>query len=178
MTGRFNITKIATIFQSRDLFCVAQELRYEFPDGDLLRVPLLHRADANGNARTLGFLTDFASKPWLAQLMVDDRCDEGVPAYIGHDWLYCAKKISRCVDGRWIEIAIDQDYADDALLEMCLALGMDRAKADEIYIGVTIGGASHFNARPAINLDDITPEHPTEDFAVLTVSVIPSMEAA
>jgi hypothetical protein len=175
MTGTFNITMPFFGFRSRDLFICGQVLRYDAANGDRAEISILHRTGADGVARRLGFLTDFASKPWLAQLMVDDRCDEGTVAYAMHDWVYCTQKVSRLVDGRWIQIAVDQAYCDSLLLEMCLALGMAETKARMIYDGVRIGGASHFKAAPTI-VADVTVENLTEDFAVLTARVVPDFD--
>lgn len=171
----FNCTKPFFGFVARDLFVCGQVLRCDCDNGDRIEIPILHRTDEDGVARRLGFLTDFASKPWLAELFVGDRCDEGTVAYVFHDWLYCSKKVLRFVDGRWVKIEIDRGYADVFLAHACLALRMDSAKANRIYAGVCLGGASHFE-REAINLSDITVDNPSEDFAVLTARVVPDFD--
>ena len=77
------------------------------------------------------FITDLASIPWIVEPIfnsVDTRI-EGVM----HDWYYCSN-------------TFPQADCDALLKEMLLATGCDSVRANLIYAGVRIGGASRYRA--------------------------------
>ena len=78
-----------------------------------------------------GFVTDFASVPRIP-LVFDWLGDRGNLAATLHDWLYSAKPVSR-------------ELADAILKEALLVQGVGHIEAAAIYLGVRIGGASHYN---------------------------------
>lgn len=78
-----------------------------------------------------GFLSDGCSVPELALSIVGYVANE--PGYI-HDWLYTCKKYPRAT-------------ADAILREMLLARGYSHATAEEFYLGVRIGGGSHWEPK-------------------------------
>jgi hypothetical protein len=81
-----------------------------------------------------GFVTDLASIPRLpfCYLLLNGIADG--PGVI-HDYLYSNDTI-----------AISRDLADSVLKEACLLIGVSWWKAQMIYLGVRVGGASHFKA--------------------------------
>lgn len=77
------------------------------------------------------FITDLASIPWIAEPIfnsIDTRI-EGVM----HDFYYCSNSLPRV-------------ECDDLLKEMLLATGCDSVRANLIYAGVRVGGASRYKA--------------------------------
>lgn len=166
----FNCTKPFFGFVARDLFICGQVLRCEW-NSDLIEIPIVHR----GRHR-LGFLTDFASKPWLTQVIVGDRIDEGAIAYVFHDWIYCYRRVLRLIGTRRVLVDVTRKYSDNFLHFACRSLGMDDRKTDAILAGVELGGGMVWNSHGALNLDAVTVENPGEDFAVLTARVIPDFD--
>ncbi len=75
-------------------------------------------------------ITDLASIPWLAEPLFDG-VDSRLPG-IFHDLLYCFNQLSRA-------------ECDALLLEMLLATGCDRTRANLIYAGVRVGGWYRYN---------------------------------
>lgn len=77
-----------------------------------------------------GMITDFASVPRIpvVYLMLGEIANE--PGTI-HDAIY-----SLCI--------LPRDVADSVLKEMCLLTGISAWKAQAIYLGVRVGGASHY----------------------------------
>ncbi len=74
----------------------------------------------------VGFHTDFASVPWLAQLMFPTWGKYGNPAVI-HDWLYWQQTTTR-------------KYADDTFLDAMNVTGVDNMRKYVIYWGVRCFG--------------------------------------
>lgn len=77
------------------------------------------------------FVTDLASIPWIAEPIfnsIDTRI-EGVM----HDGFYCFNAMPRA-------------ECDALLKEMLLATGCDAVRANLIYAGVRVGGASRYRA--------------------------------
>lgn len=172
MAGIFNTTRPVFQWLCKDTFVCCQALRFQSQHGDLVEAPILHRHDSSGFLHRMGFVTDFASKPWLSQILVDGPADEGLPAYVLHDALYCLRY---CVVNGKVE-GIGRDFADALLVEMLHATGMDKAKADLIYAGVRIGGGMVWGSHGATKLADVTVEKPGDDFAVITVRVQPDFD--
>lgn len=80
-----------------------------------------------------GFVTDLCSKPQITlALLGDNEQEESVP----HDLAYNKHSIPR-------------DVADNMLYEACILTGVPRWKAWAIYLGVRIGGGSHWNPDPS-----------------------------
>lgn len=174
MSGLFNTTKPVFMFVARDEFMLCQNLRFTRENGDIVSAPILWRQQNVAPFRTvrMGFVTDFASKPWLAEFLVGSRCDEGVPAYVLHDFLYCAQTLMRAGQ----PFHVSRGEADVILAEMLRALHVPMMKVNLIYSGVCMGGGAHWKARPENYLDTITPETPGDDYAILPVAVQPSFD--
>lgn len=149
-------TKPAILWLGKDDFAYLQEQRYQCANGDIVSIPLIVR-----DGVVYGFRTDFGSKPDITVALVADRVDEGTPAYGGHDWLYVAQYVER--NGERIKIT--RERADEILLEMLLALGMDSLKANIIYDAVRVGGQPYWDRH-----DGNTADH----FIRLHVHAVPS----
>lgn len=95
---------------------------------------LIYQSDVAGATFTVpvGFVTDFASIPRLpfVYFLLNGIADE--PGVV-HDFLYSTATIDRAM-------------ADQVLKEACLLFGVSRWKAEAIYLGVRVGGASHYGA--------------------------------
>lgn len=80
-----------------------------------------------------GYVTDLCSQPQLTLSMLGETAqDESVP----HDQVYADHSVPR-------------DVADRMLYEACILMGRPRWKAWAIYMGVRIGGGSHWDPEPA-----------------------------
>ena len=80
----------------------------------------------------VGFLTDFASIP---QFLLGIFGDVAQRASIPHDFEYSGKG------------TLSRELADKVLQEACLLSGVPGWKANLIYAGVRLAGASHFRIR-------------------------------
>ena len=98
-----------------------------------LLAPLIYHAKS-GVIYTVptGFVTDFASVPRIPIVfaLVGDRANEAATL---HDWLYTAP-----------HPVPTREMADDLLYEASISQGVPKWAAWLIYIGVRIGGASHW----------------------------------
>jgi hypothetical protein len=105
--------------QGRGTWRLLAPLRYQADNGFVYEVPV-------------GFVTDFATVPRIP-LIFDLDGDRGNLAGTLHDWLYTAPHpvASRAI-------------ADSMLREALLAQGCPSWVAWTFYIGVRIGGASHW----------------------------------
>jgi hypothetical protein len=103
-----------------------------------LTSPLIYQSDLTGDVYIVpsGFRTDFASVPRvpIAFLLCGDTAS--MPAAL-HDWLYTAVRGKRPVP--------DRETADMLLKEAALAEGVPAWRAWALYLGVRIGGASHWD---------------------------------
>lgn len=81
-----------------------------------------------------GFRTDFCSVPRvpIAYAMLGDRARR---AGTGHDKLYTSHEVDRLT-------------ADNLLKEMLLIDGVDECEAQAFYLGVRLGGGSHWGPDP------------------------------
>lgn len=99
--------------------------------------PLIYRSDLTNDLYIVpvGFKTDFASVPRvpIAFLLCGDTASR--PAAL-HDWLYTAGK-----DGHPVP---DRATADALLKEAALAEGVPAWRAWSLFLGVRLGGASHW----------------------------------
>lgn len=73
-----------------------------------------------------GFVTDFASIPWLVQWLIPKEGRYNRAAVV-HDWLYTTGEYPR-------------DMADYVLSEAMAAASVDPDRAEVIYAGVRVGG--------------------------------------
>lgn len=80
-----------------------------------------------------GFVTDFASVPRIP-IIFDLLGDKGQAAATLHDWLYTAPHPLE-----------SRERADDVLKEALVAQGMDDTEASLMFLGVRIGGESHYD---------------------------------
>ena len=103
--------------QGRQLYRIDQDLVYVSDIAGKITVPA-------------GFVTDLASIPRLPliYLLLNGIADE--PGVV-HDYLYSTGKVSRAM-------------ADQVLREACILTGVPAWKANLIYAGVRVGGASHY----------------------------------
>ena len=103
--------------QGRQLYRINQDLVYVSDIAGTITVPA-------------GFVSDLASIPRLPliYLLLNGIADE--PGVV-HDYLYSTGKVPRAM-------------ADQVLREACLLTGVPAWKADLIYVGVRVGGASHY----------------------------------
>ncbi len=77
-----------------------------------------------------GFITDLGSVPRIP-IVYDLLGDIAIEPYVIHDYLYSKGLLTRLM-------------ADQVLREALLLVGISRWKAELIYAGVRIGGASHY----------------------------------
>jgi hypothetical protein len=104
----------------RQLFRLLSRFRYQSDIAGLIDVPA-------------GYVTDLCSKPQVVlSLMGDGEVQPSVP----HDYVYGTHCIPR-------------DVADQMLYEACILTGTPRLRAMAIYLGVRIGGGSHWSPEPA-----------------------------
>ena len=96
--------------------------------------PLIYRSDVADDTFVVpkGFVTDFASVPRIP-LVFDWLGDRGNLAAALHDRLYSKPHMVR------------RAMADRILLEALIVQGVPRLAALAIWLGVRIGGASHYN---------------------------------
>ena len=96
--------------------------------------PLIYRSDVADDTFVVpkGFVTDFASVPRIP-LAFDWLGDRGNLAATLHDRLYSKPHMVR------------RAMADRILLEALIVQGVPRLAALAIWLGVRIGGASHYN---------------------------------
>jgi hypothetical protein len=79
-----------------------------------------------------GFVTDFASVPRIP-IIFDVLGDKGQAAATLHDWLYAKPHPLET-----------RERADEVLKEALIAQGMDDAEASLMFLGVRLGGESHY----------------------------------
>jgi Protein of unknown function (DUF1353) len=101
-----------------------------------LLYPLTYESDLLNDTLIVptGFVTDFASVPRIP-IIFDLLGDRGNLAATLHDWLYTLPHPIN-----------DRKKVDDILKEALIAQGVNRFAAWAIYIGVRIGGKSHFDS--------------------------------
>ena len=146
----------------KDTFGVALNLTYVRPNGDVLWIKVLWVPDRNGVLRAIMFLSDGGSKPLWSVWLAGDRVDEGLLAYLFHDWLFTVQLILR--GGVWVHV--DEAYANDCLRELCLYVGMEPKKVEALYLGVEAGGWADWRKNP-VDLNSVTPENLGQDFDLL-----------
>ena len=95
--------------------------------------PLIYQSDVAGVVITApaGFVSDLASIPRLPLIYLLLNAIADVPGVI-HDFIYSSGCLPR-------------DMADKVLREACLLTGVPAWKANLIYAGVRVGGASHYD---------------------------------
>lgn len=81
-----------------------------------------------------GFQTDFCSVPRVP-IAFDLLGNRARRSGVVHDWLYTCHIVSR-------------EMADKVLREMLMVDGLDAFEAQEFYLGVRIGGGSHWGPDP------------------------------
>lgn len=96
----------------------------------ILEAPLQYVSDIQNVTVPTGFITDFASVPRIP-FVYDTLANMAQRAATVHDYLY-----STCV--------VPRDVADKILLEAMEISGVPWLKRRAIYLGVRIGGASHY----------------------------------
>jgi len=96
--------------------------------------PLIYQSDVAKRTFSVppGFVTDFASVPRIP-LIFDAFGDTAHMAAVVHDYLYT-------VDPR----PVDRSMADAVLREAAVASGVSRWRAWCMWVGVRVGGASHW----------------------------------
>ncbi len=98
--------------------------------------PLSFKSDLVGQIFTApaGFVTDFCSVPRvpLAFALLGDRARKSGTL---HDWLYTSH-------------VVDRETADKVLREMLPLNGVDACEAQAFYLGVRMGGGSHWGPDP------------------------------
>lgn len=99
----------------RQLYRLLSEFRYQSGVAGLIVVPA-------------GYVTDLASIPQIMLSLFGEIAQE--PA-VPHDFAYSTGCVSRAV-------------ADAMLREACLLTGVPAWKAELIYLGVRVGGGSHW----------------------------------
>lgn len=99
-----------------------------------LTAPLVYQSDLLGKTITVpvGFVTDYASVPRIP-FVYDILADRGDAAATLHDWLYTLPH-----DG------VSRKQADGVLKEALEVQGVPAWMAWQFYIGVRIGGRSHW----------------------------------
>lgn len=103
-----------------------------------LLAPLIYLADSGVTySAPAGFVTDFASIPRIP-IVFDIFGDRANLAASLHDWLYTADPITK------LHPCPDRLTADQLLREACLAQGVGKFIAYVLYLGVRLGGASHW----------------------------------
>ena len=103
------------------------------PAGDqlwILETPLEYVSTLANVTVPKGFITDFASVPRLP-FVYDVLANMAQRAAVVHDYLYSMGIVPRAI-------------ADKVLLEAMKISGVSWAKRNAIYLGVRIGGASHY----------------------------------
>ena len=75
-----------------------------------------------------GFISDLASIPQITMSLFGDMMPE---AFVLHDWLYNTAKFSRYM-------------CDQLLKEACITTDIADWKVTLIYLGVRLGGSSHY----------------------------------
>lgn len=97
--------------------------------------PLVYQSDAAGTTFTVppGFTTDFASVPRIP-LIYEATGDSAHMGAVIHDYLYTL-----------VPHPTDRAMADLVLREAAIVSGVPGWRAWMIWIGVRIGGASHWN---------------------------------
>jgi hypothetical protein len=118
------------------------KLEVELVDGDaaqgrgtwrLLR-PLVYHSDLVGNVTVpAGYVTDFASVPRYIPIASAALLDTASEAATVHDWLYTPP-----------HEGLSRATADAVLKEAVLATGFSKFVAWSLYLGVRLGGASHW----------------------------------
>jgi len=100
-----------------------------------LTAPLVYQSDVAGKTITVpaGFVTDFASVPRIPMIF-DWLGDRGNLAATVHDFLYTAPHVLN-----------SRGLADAVLHEALLVQGVGNDEAEAIYLGVRVGGASHYD---------------------------------
>ena len=96
----------------------------------ILEAPLLYVSDLANVSVPKGFITDFASVPHIP-FVYDTLANMAQRPATVHDYLY-----SMCV--------VPRDIADKVLLEAMEISGVSWLKRRAIYLGVRVGGASHY----------------------------------
>ena len=102
-----------------------------------LFAPLVYQSDVAGRVITVpaGFPTDLASTPRIP--IIYEACGNiAVRAAVIHDYLYSSGRESRAV-------------ADAVLREAAEVTGVSWAQRWMMWVGVRIGGGSHYTATPA-----------------------------
>lgn len=130
-----------------------QSFQYQDDHEGLIEVPVLTFA---GDARRVGYITDFASIPQAAESIIGPPEKFARPALI-HDWLYRYQLIH----GQ----PIARERADHLLRRAVLDDGHSVAAADTLFAAVTAFGGAHWTA--PVELAHITPDHTTDDFGVI-----------
>jgi len=97
-----------------------------------LTAPLIYQSDVAGQTFVVpaGYVTDYASVP-RAPLVYWLCGDTSTLASVVHDWLYTTHPVTRAV-------------ADAVLKEASLLTGVPKWRANLMYLGVRVGGASHW----------------------------------
>lgn len=110
--------------QGRGNWKLIAPLEYKSAAGDTYSVPI-------------GFVTDFASVPRLPVIFMlyGDRANLAAAL---HDWLY---SIDPTTGKHPVK---DRETADLLLKEAALAQGCSEEVAESLYLGVRVGGASHW----------------------------------
>ena len=96
----------------------------------ILEAPLEYVSTLANVTVPKGFITDFASVPRLP-FVYDVLANMAQRAAVVHDYLYSMGVVPRAI-------------ADKVLLEAMKISGVSWAKRNAIYLGVRIGGASHY----------------------------------
>jgi len=97
-----------------------------------LLAPFSYQCKMTGKTYTvpIGFQTDFMTVPRMP-LLYDELGDRGRMSGTVHDWLYSTHAEAR-------------EVCDSVLKEMLLIDGFTEVQAEECYLAVRVGGASHW----------------------------------
>ena len=99
----------------------------------VVNTPLVYQSDILGQSISVpaGYITDFASVPRNPAIIFSIFGDIASEAAVVHDYLYSTKLFARKI-------------CDEILREAALTSGCPHWKAMGLYLGVRIGGASHY----------------------------------
>lgn len=100
--------------------------------------PLIYKS-ADGVTYTVptGFVTDFASVPRVP-IVFDELGDRGNLAATLHDWLYT---VDPKTGAHPVQTRLE---ADELLREAAIAQGVSSFDAEILFLGVRVGGRSHW----------------------------------
>ena len=164
MSG-FDKERILLAWLAPDSFAIMESLTYTAKNGDMVMCRPIYKENADGTPFEMFFVSDLGSQPIITDTIVGDRCGKITLASIIHDWLFRVRQVSR----NGVMVDIDEAYADNLLMEMCLdsACSESKAEAAATYCGVCAGGWWVWNQHPKLDLSTVDENYKGEDFVIL-----------